>query len=156
MHITNVPLILSSLTFALPYFAAIEMNNIPTAVCWGALTCMSTLVHVTKQPYHIHGPGNCIRWLYVLDCAALYACALRSVMDGYAAGPAGVGIAIIVLGYAAIVFYGGSHHNTFVYDRTRPDMAILIHASTHLLSAVGCTGVVYMRAFKTNVNLLEN
>ena len=156
MHITNVPLILSSLTFALPYFAAVEVDNITTAVCWGALTCMSTLVHITKQPYHLHGQGNCIPVLYFLDCTALYICAVRAVMDGYAAGPAGAMIAAIVLGYAAVVFYGGSYHNTFVYDRTRPDMSILIHVSTHLLSSVGCTGLVYLRALKTNANLLEN
>jgi hypothetical protein len=72
-------------------------------------------------------------------------------MDGYASGPAGLAISGIVLGYAAIVFYGGSYHNTFVYDHTRPDMAILIHVSTHLLSSMGCMALLYMRAFKTNV-----
>ena len=150
MHPTNLPLVLSSLTFALPYFAAIDTGNTITAVCWCALTCTSTLVHLTKQPFHIHGPGNCIPWLYTLDVAVLYAAVVRALIDGWCGGWVGFLMSTSIISYAGVMFYTGRQR--FVYD-THLDMSILSHFSVHLLSSMGGTGVIYLRAFKNGQEL---
>lgn len=153
MYLSNVPLILSSLTFAMPYYAAFDTGNILTAACWCLLTTTSTLVHATKRPFHIYGHGNCIPTLYTADVVALNICALRAIMDGWAGGPIGLLMTAIVLSYAAIVFYGGRYFGAFVYDRSQPVHAMLGHVSVHLLSAIGCTGVIYLRAFKNGLTI---
>ncbi len=150
MHITNIPLVLTSLTFALPYFAAIETGNYYSAIPWGALTCTSTLVHITKQPYHIHGPGNCVPWLYVMDVFTLYAAVARALIDGWYGGAIGFFMSTTVIGYAACMFYIGDSMKRFVFDK-RVDMAILSHATVHLLSSFGGVGVLYLRAFKNGL-----
>lgn len=150
MHITNLPLVLSSLTFAIPYFAAIETQNYLTAGSWGALAVTSTLVHITKQPYHLHGPGNCIPWLYAMDVAVLYNTVFRSLIDGYYGGLIGFFMSTAVITYAGVLFYVGKHLDKFVFDKS-VDMAILSHVSVHLLSSFGGTGVIYLRAFKNGL-----
>lgn len=152
MHITNIPLILSSLTFVLPYFAAIETHNYSTALCWGALSCTSTLVHITKQPYHIHGPGNCIPFLYITDVFVLYSVITRALIDGWYGGIVGMFMSGTVVCYAGCLFYFGQSFGKFVFSKD-PEMAILSHVSVHLLASFGGIGVIYMRAFK---NGLEN
>jgi hypothetical protein len=150
MHITNVPLILTSLTFLIPFYAAIETQNTETTVCWGALTCTSLLLHTTKQPYHIHGPGNCIPWIYAMDVVALYVAVIRALTDGWYAGPMGFFTASIIVAYAGIVFYVGQWQRRFVYD-PYVDMSIFSHASVHLLSSIGGAGVIYLRALKNGL-----
>jgi hypothetical protein len=150
MHITNFPLIGTSLMFLIPFYAAVDTQNTVTAVCWGALTCTSTLVHITKQPYHLYGPGNVIPWLYALDVAALYVAVVRALMDGWAGGPLGFFMSSFVISYAAVMFYGGQRWKRFVYD-THLDMAILSHATVHLLSSLGGAGVIYLRALKNGL-----
>lgn len=150
MHITNLPLIMTSLSFLLPFYAAIDTQNTYSTLCWGALTCTSTLVHITKQPYHIHGPGNVIPWLYAMDVAALYVAVVRALMDGWAGGAAGFFMSSSIISYAAVMFYVGQRWKRFVYD-THLDMAILSHATVHLLSSFGGAGVIYLRAFKNGL-----
>jgi hypothetical protein len=152
MHITNLPLVLSSLTFILPYFAAIETGNYYSAIPWGALTCTSTLVHITKRPYHIYGSGNCIPCLYIVDVYVLYVVILRALIDGWIAGMVGMFMSGTVVCYAGCLFYFGQSFGKFVFSKD-PEMAILSHASVHLLASFGGIGVIYMRAFK---NGLEN
>ena len=147
MHITNIPLILSSLSFACPYFVAVSTGNMYSAFAWGCLTCTSTLVHSTKQPFHLYGPGNCIGWLYALDVGALYLCVVRSLIDGWAGGPTAFAMALTTIGYAGVMFYGGQRLGKFVYD-TYLDMSILSHFTVHLLSSFGGVGVLCLRALK--------
>jgi hypothetical protein len=147
MHVTNLPLVLTSLSFLIPLYAAVETQNVPTTVCWSALTCTSVLLHITKRPYHLHGPGNCIPVLYAMDMTVVYIAMGRALMDGWGGGPAGLLASSIVIAYAAIVFLGGQCWNTFVYSRV-PEFSILSHASVHLLSSVGGAGVIYLRALK--------
>jgi hypothetical protein len=147
MHITSIPLVLSSLSFACPYFVAISTGNIYSAVAWGCLTTTSTLVHITKKPYHLHGPGNCIGWLYSLDVVALYLCVVRSLIDGWAGGPIAFGMALTTIGYAGLMFYAGQRLDKFVYD-SHLDMSILSHFTVHLLSSFGGVGVLSLRALK--------
>jgi hypothetical protein len=147
MHITNIPLIVSSLCFLFPFYAAVETQNVWSAVGWGALTCTSTLLHITKQPYHIHGPGNCIPWLYSLDVTVLYAASARAVLDGWMGGPVGFTMAVVVVAYAMTMFYTGKR---FVYD-THLDLSIVSHMSVHMLAAIGATAVLYLRALKNGL-----
>jgi hypothetical protein len=150
MYLTSLPLVLSSLTFAIPYFAAVETDNLRTAICWGALACTSTFVHLTKRPYHLYGDGNCIPWLYTLDVAVLYVAVVRALIDGWYGGWLGIFMSVSIISYAAVVFYTGGRR--FVYD-TQLDMSILSHLSVHLLASFGGTGVIYMRAFKNGHEL---
>lgn len=150
MHPTNLPLVATSLTFLIPFYAAIETNNTVTAVCWGALTCTSLLLHITKQPYHIHGPGNCIPWIYAMDVVALYAAVMRALTDGWYGGSVGFLTATMIVCYAGGVFYIGQWQRRFVYD-PYVDMAILSHVSVHLLSSIGGAGVIYLRALKNGL-----
>ena len=136
----------------IPYFAAVETHNYYTAICWAALTCTSTMVHITKQPYHIHGPGNCIPWLYALDVAVLYVAVVRALIDGYYGGAVGFFMSSTIIIYAGSVFYVGQYLNKFIFDKY-VDMALLSHVSVHLLCSFGGTGVICYRAFK---NGLEN
>jgi hypothetical protein len=147
MHITNIPLIFTSLTFLIPFYAAVDTHNTITMVCWGALTCTSTLLHTTKQPYHIHGPGNCIPWLYAVDVVTLYAAVLRAIVDGWYGGPMGTLITTMVISYAGVLFYGGQWKRRFVYDPSA-EMSILSHASVHLMTSLAGAGVIYIRALK--------
>jgi hypothetical protein len=151
MHITNLPLVLTSLTFLLPFYAAVETRNTITMVCWGALTCTSTLLHITKQPYHIHGPGNCIPWLYAMDLAALYVAVVRALTDGWYGGPTGFFMSTLIVSYAGGMFYIGQWQRRFVYDPYL-DMSILSHATVHLLSSIGGAGVIYLRALKNGLS----
>lgn len=152
VHLTNIPLVLSSLTFVIPYFAAIETHNPYSAVCWGALTCTSTFVHITKRPHHIYGPGNCIPCLYAMDILALYFAVIRALVDGYFGGIVGLLMSCTIVTYAGFVFYVGRYLDKFVFDKY-VDMSILSHVSVHLLASFGGTAVIYLRAFK---NGLEN
>lgn len=145
MHITNIPLVASSLTFLLPYYTAVSYKNYYSAVAWGSLACTSTLLHTTKRPFHIYGHGNCIPWLYNLDVLALYACIIRSVIDSSHIGLMGYAITSIVVGYAGLLFYGGKESNRFVYDK-HLDMSILSHLSTHLISSIGGVCIISLRA----------
>jgi hypothetical protein len=147
MHPTNLPLMFTSLSFLLPYFAAHETNNPTSAFVWGTLTVTSTLVHTTKQPYHLYGPGNCIGWLYAVDTLALYAATARAVVDAWAAGPVSRWMAGLTILYASAMFYGGHAISQFVYSPS-VEMAILSHATTHLLAAWGGTTVLYARALR--------
>jgi hypothetical protein len=147
MHITNIPLVFTSLTFLIPFYAAIDTQNTITTVCWGVLTCTSTLVHITKQPYHIHGPGNCIPWLYAVDVVAVYVAVLRAIVDGLYGGPMGTVIMALIISYAGVIFYGGQWKRKFVYDPS-VEVSILSHASIHLLTSLAGTGVIYIRALK--------
>ncbi len=148
MYVTNIPLILTSLTMAMPYYAAMTKENYWTAACWGTLTTTSTLLHITKRPFHIYGPNNVIPWLYTLDILALYTCAVRSVVDGWRTGPFGLLLAALVLGYSALIFHGGRAYQRFVYDTRNLDVAIVTHMSVHLVSALGGTALLYVQAFK--------
>ena len=147
MHVTNIPLILSSFTFLLPYLAAIETCNYSSAICWGALLCTSSLVHITKRPFHIHGNGNCIPVLYIADVFALYVVLLRSIIDGWYAGIFGICMNGIVVIYSAYLFYVGQSFSKFVFSKD-VEISIVSHISLHLLSSFGGIGVIYMRAFK--------
>ena len=150
MHPTSLPLVLTSLSFLIPLYAAVDTQNRPTSVCWTALTCTSLLLHITKRPYHIHGPGNCIPALYVMDVTAVGTAMTRAVMDGWYGGPVGVVASLIVIAYAALVFLAGDRWQTFAYSRI-PEFAILSHASVHLLASIGSTGVIYLRALKNGL-----
>jgi len=150
MYLTSLPLVLSSLTFALPYFAAVDTGNALTAACWGALAVTSTAVHLTKRPYHLFGSDNCIPWLYTLDVVVLYVAVVRALIDGWYGGWVGFFMSSSIISYAAVMFYTG--RQKFVYD-THLDMSILSHFSVHLLSSFGGTGVIYLRAFKNGQGL---
>lgn len=152
MHPTNIPLVLSSLTFLFPFFAAVETQNVWTAVPWGALAITSTLVHLTKCPYHIYGPGNCIPWLYTLDVGVLYIATLRAVYDSWIAGSVAPFLATIAVLYANVMFYVGQYTKRFVYD-THLDMSILSHVTVHLLASFGTTATIYIRAFKNGQSI---
>jgi hypothetical protein len=145
MYITSVPLVVSSLCFLLPFYAAVETQNLWSAIGWGVLTGTSTMLHITKRPYHIYGPGNCIPWLYTLDTIVLYGASTRAVLDGYYGGPVGVAMAVIVVAYAMVMFYTGNQR--FAFD-PRVDMSIVSHMSVHLLASIGATGVLYLKALK--------
>ena len=147
MHLTNLPLIVTSLSFLLPYFAAHETNNPTSAFVWGTLTITSTLLHATKQPYHLYGPGNCIGWLYFVDTAALYAATARAVVDAWIAGSVSRWMALVTVLYAGTMFYGGNLTSQFVYSPS-VEMAILSHATVHLLAAWGGTAAIYARALR--------
>jgi hypothetical protein len=147
MHITSLPLVFSSLTFLIPYFAAIETGNYITAVCMGALTTTSTILHITKRPYHIHGRGNCFPGLLMLDTLVLNISGIRSLVDGWNGGLPGICMTIITLSYAMFMFYLGEYYGKFVYDKYL-DMSILSHMSVHLLASIGNTGIIYLRALK--------
>lgn len=153
MHWTSLPLVVTSLSMAMPYFAAVETGNVITAVCWGVLTTTSTLLHLTKRPFHVYGYNNTIPWLFIADFLALKACAARAVVDGFVAGPMGLLMTSIVLSYASIIFYGGQLFKKFVHDSKNPDIAIVTHMSVHLIAALGSTGLVYLRAFKNGQQL---
>ena len=147
MHLTNVPLILSSLCFLVPCFSAVDTGNTASAVAWGALTVTSTLLHATKQPFHLHGPGNCIPWLYTVDVATLYVATLRACYDAWIGGSVGPVLACVTVSYACLVFYGGQRTKRFAFD-PRLDMSILSHATMHCIAAWGATAAIYIRAFK--------
>jgi hypothetical protein len=144
MHITNLPLVGSSLTFLLPYYLAISYENYISATAWGALTCTSTLVHITKQPFHLYGPGNCIPWLYTLDLFVLYGCIGRSIIDAWYGGPLGIGIALSFIFYAGTAFYYGENSKRFVYDK-RVHISILSHMSVHIVTTLSAIGVLTLR-----------
>ena len=150
MHITNIPTVLSSLTFLLPFYAAVETQNAITAFCWGALTTTSVVLHVTKKPFHLHGHGNCIPAIADMDTVAVYMAVVRALMDGYYAGPIGFSISSGVLLWGLIVFHIGRLGGMFVFD-PRADMSILSHVSLHLLSSFGGTGVIYLRSLKNGL-----
>jgi hypothetical protein len=147
MHSTSVPLILSSLSFLLPYFAAVETGNSASAAAWGTLAVTSTLVHITKEPFHIHGPGNVIPWLYAVDVVALYIATARGCYDAWMSGSVLPWIAGTTVAYANVMFYAGQHTGRFVYD-AHLDTSILSHLTTHLLAAWAGTAAIYSRAFK--------
>lgn len=109
MHITNIPTILSSLTFLLPFYAAVDTGNAITAFHWGALTTTSLLLHITKQPFHIHGHGNCIPILQLADTLVVYAVIVRAQIDGYYAGPAGLLVSMGVVFWARLSFTSVVH-----------------------------------------------
>jgi hypothetical protein len=155
MHVTNIPLILSSITFILPYFAAIDTDNYSSAVLWGALTCTSTLVHITKRPYHIHGDGNCIPFLYRADVFVLYSVLLRAIIDSWYGGIIGIIMVGIVIFYSGFLFYFGKSFNKFVFSKD-PETSILSHASVHLVASFGGVSVLYMRALKTDLKSLQD
>jgi hypothetical protein len=150
MHITNIPTILSSLTFLLPFYAAVDTGNVITAFHWGALTTTSVILHITKQPYHIHGPGNCIPYIYAMDAVALYAAVIRALTDGWYGGAIGFLTSAMIVCYAGGIFYIGQLQRRFVYD-PYVDMSILSHVSVHLLSSIGGAGVIYLRALKNGL-----
>lgn len=147
MHPTNLPLVLSSLTILFPYLAAIETNNLWSAIPWGALTVTSTLVHLTKRPYHLYGPGNCIPWLYTADVVVLYIATTRATYDAWIAGSVSPLLALVTIVYANVMFYWGQHTGRFVYDK-HLDMSILSHMTVHLLASFAATAAIYARAFK--------
>lgn len=149
MHITNIPTILSSLTFLLPFYAAVDTGNATSAFYWGVLTTTSVLLHSTKRPFHLHGDGNCIPVLQLADSVAVYAILVRSQMDGYYAGPIGLVISVGVVVWGAIIFHIGRMLSMFAFDR-RPDISIVSHVSLHLLASFGGVGVIYLRALKTD------
>lgn len=148
MYITNVPLILTSLAMSMPYFVGMSLGNYWTAACWGVLTTTSTLVHLTKRPFHLYGDKNVIPWLYAIDVLALNTCAARAIVDGWQSGPFGLLLTAIVLGYSALIFYGGRAYQLFVYDIHNPIVAIVTHMSVHIVSALGGTALLYVQAFK--------
>lgn len=150
MHITNIPTILSSLTFLLPFYAAVDTGNAITAFHWGALTTTSLLLHITKQPFHIHGHGNCIPILQLADTLVVYAVIVRAQIDGYYAGPAGLLVSMGVVFWGAIVFHIGRALGMFAFD-PRGDISILSHVSLHLLASFGGSGVIYLRALKNGL-----
>jgi hypothetical protein len=150
MHVTNIPTVLSSLTFLLPFYAAVDTQNAITAFCWGALTTTSLCVHITKRPFHLHGHGNCIPAILTMDTIAVYVALVRAMVDGYYAGPIGLSIASGVVLWATIVFYVGQLGGMFAFD-PRADMSILSHVSLHLLSSFGATGVIYLRSLKNGL-----
>ncbi len=152
MYPTNLPLVLSSLLFALPYFAAVETGNIWSAIPWGVLTVTSTLVHLTKRPFHLYGDRNCIPWLYSTDVVALYIATARGVYDGWMSGSVGMILATVAVLYANIMFYVGQSIGRFVYDKS-VDMSILSHMTVHLLASFSATGAIYIRAFKNGQSL---
>ncbi len=146
MYWINLPLILSSFTFAIPCVVAFELQNVSSAICWGSLAVTSSLVHATKKPYHLHGPNNCIPWLYAMDIIVLYCVAIQSMIDGWQSGPIGLFLSTSVIGYSAILFYGGKAYKKFVYD-TSIETQILSHLSTHLLSSFGGCAVLLLRSY---------
>lgn len=140
MHLTNLPQVASSLTFLIPYFAAVETDNLISAVLWGTLATTSVLLHITKKPYHLHGPGNCLPYLYELDQIVLYATGARATYDGlYGNLPT----AIMVPVFIWIVYH------TLGYPFKRDvEFSIYSHTTIHLIGALGGTAVLYGRAFK--------
>jgi hypothetical protein len=150
MDITNIPTVLSSLTFLLPFYAAVDTQNAITAFCWGALTTTSILLHVTKRPFHLHGHENCIPALLTMDTLAVYIASVRAMVDGYYAGPIGFSISSGVLLWGTIMFHIGRLGGMFVFD-PRADISILSHVSLHLLSSFGGTGVIYLRSLKNGL-----
>jgi hypothetical protein len=144
MHPSSLPLVLSSLSFVFPYALAYEYENYASAFAWGFLTTTSTLVHITKRPFHLYGPGNCIPWLYSLDVLALYICVARALIDGFYGGFIGMSMAVSVISYAGIIFYTGHAYRTFVYD-SNVLFALLSHLSVHLLASFGAVGVICLR-----------
>jgi hypothetical protein len=150
MYITNIPTVLSSLTFLLPFYAAVDTGNAITAFCWGALATTSVLLHTTKRPYHIHGDGNCIPALQFADTIAVYVAIVRAQIDGYYAGPAGLFVSIGIVLWGTILFHIGRPLGMFAFDR-RADIAIVSHVSLHLLSSFGGSGVIYLRALKNGL-----
>lgn len=150
MYITNIPTILSSLTFLLPFYAAVDTGNAITAFYWGALTTTSLLLHITKKPYHLYGVNNCIPALQLADTLALYAIIVRSQLDGYAAGPMGLIVSIGVVVWGTIMFHIGRALGMFAFDR-RADISIVSHVSLHLLASFGGSGVIYLRALKNGL-----
>ena len=150
MHVTSIPTVLSSMIFLMPFYAAVETQNPTSAFCWGALTTTSVFLHITKQPFHIHGLDNCIPVLQYADSVAIYAVLMRSLVDGYSAGPVGMTMAFLAIAWGALVFHIGRPLGRFAFD-PRPDISILSHVSIHVVSAMGGTGVLYMRALKNGL-----
>ena len=147
MHLANVPFLLTSLSFLVPWSAARDTGNTLSATTWGTLTVTSILLHATKEPYHLHGPGNCVGWILIVDTAALYAATARAIADAWVGGSVGPFMAAITVLYAGVMFYGGYMLDRFAFDRYA-DMSILSHATIHLLAAWGGTAAIYIRAFK--------
>ena len=150
MHLTNIPTILSSLTFLLPFYASVDTRNVISAFGWGALTTTSLFLHITKKPVHIYGHGNCIPILEQIDLGMVYAIIIRSQIDGYYAGPIGLFVSMGVVVWGTIVFHIGRMMGMFVYD-PRADISILSHVSLHLLASFGGAGVIYLRALKNGL-----
>lgn len=144
MHLTNLPLVLTSFSFLVPYFAAHETNNPTSAFVWGTLTITSVLLHTTKQPYHLYGPGNCIGWVLALDTVALYSATARAVVDAWVAGSVSRWMAVATVLYAGTMFFSGPR---LAYSPS-VEMSTLSHATVHLLAAWGGTAVIYARALR--------
>lgn len=140
MHLTNLPQIASSLTLLIPYFAAAETGNTISAIFWGTLAGTSVLLHTTKRPYHLHGPGNCLPILYEVDQVVLYATGLRGLYDGWYGN---VPTALVVPIFIAVVY----HYLRYPFHRDL-EFSLYSHATIHLMAALGGTAVIYARAFK--------
>ncbi len=143
MDVSNLPLVLSSLTFLGPYFLAAS-EGLPSAVYWGALTVTSTLLHITKRPFHIYGAGNCIPELYTLDLIALHVTALGTLVEGIQVGLPGILLVAAVIAYATVHFHVGQAYSMLVYD-PRPWVSILSHASVHLATSIGGLALLLLR-----------
>lgn len=154
MHPTSIPLVLSSLSFAVPYFAAIETGAPWSGIPWAALMVTSVFVHLTKRPYHLHGPGNCIPWLYAADIVMLHVATARGTYDAWFAGSISLFLTCIAILYANLIFYVGESAKRFVYDQ-HLDLSILSHVTVHLLAASSATAVIYARAFKNGQSLSD-
>ena len=140
MYLTNLPQVASSLTFLIPYFVAVETENYISAAMWGSITCTSVLLHITKKPYHLYGPGNCVPYLFELDQILLYATGARATYDGLYGNPP---IAVVVP-----VFIWIAYHTLGYPFKRDVEFSIYSHVTIHLLGAIGGAAVLYGRAFK--------
>lgn len=145
MYLANLPFVASSLTFLIPFYAAIEVNNKITALCWISLTGTSLALHITKKPFYIYGRGNCIPWLETLDTLVVNISVIRSIIDGWRGGPAGIAIVTFILSYSYFMFYIGNKLNRFAFD-INFYKSTASHLSIHLLSSLGGTSIIYLGA----------
>lgn len=137
--------------FLAPWRVALEVGNPVSAACWGTLAMTSVFVHLTKQPYHLHGEGNCIPYFFWIDQIAGAAANIRVLMDGYSTDSFGMFMAILAVSYNAIIFWIGKYFDNMVYDR-RYEVSVPIHVGIHMFGAMGGTATVLYRAFKKDSN----
>ena len=144
MYATSVPLVITSLGFLIPSYVAYFQQNYLTSAAYGFLSTTSTLVHTTKEPFHIYGPGNCNAFLLFLDIFAVALCGIRIAIDGWTAGSIAFAIALLVILFTNVIFYVGQYYETLVYDR-RIEVSLPSHLTVHIVGIVGTLIVLWMR-----------
>jgi hypothetical protein len=144
MHITSVPLVITSLSYLIPSYIAYFQQNYLTSAAYGFLSTTSTLVHATKEPFYIYGPGNCNESLLFLDIFAVALCGIRILMDAWSVRTGVFLFALFMILYTIVIFRVGHHYETFVYDE-RIEISLPSHIINHVTTIIGSIIVLSMR-----------